>query len=360
MVLDLGAQPASDDFPLESDPGPDLTWPLELWLCGDCSLAQLRPGVDVPPGEALAAVSATARARAVAAAAAVRRLAPDAETVCVIDSHHGGSWREDLAAAGFSLTSGPADVVVDNHELSHQSDLAAALTDRVARLAPGGRLVLEFFHFQALVDEGQIDNVRHGHPLLLTLGALVPALQRCGLTVVDTHRIAAYGGSLFVVAARTADVSGAADAPRPSERVAEVLASERDSGVADPARLQALGRHMARQAEQLRAHLLQRRESGVRVVGYGAPSKACVLLGVAGVGPELLAYTVDLSPQKVGRRIPGCHIPVKSVRSVASDRPDEVLILCWDLAEEVVRDGPAIDEWAGKYWVPMPVLRAFS
>jgi hypothetical protein len=356
LVLDLGPRPSSDDFPLVADTAVDRLWPLELWLCDACSLAQLRPGTDVPPGEALAFVSATARARAAEAAGEVRRAAPLAATVRVIDSHHGGSWRDDLSAAGLAVVDDLADVVVDNHELSHQTDLAKALAQRTALVAPGGRLVMEFFHFQALIDEGQIDNVRHGHPLLLTLGALVPALARCGFEVVDAHRVPAYGGSLFVVARRISDVVGGQLPSGPSEGVADILASEGMSGVADATRLKSLGDRMLEQAGRLRTHLLRRRESGIRVVGYGAPSKACVLLGAAGVGPELLPYTVDRSPDKVGRRIPGCNVPIESVRKLFDDRPDEVLILCWDLADEIVREGPQLQAWGAKYWVPMPAL----
>jgi len=116
---------------------------------------------------------------------------------------------------------------------------------------------------------------------------------------------------------------------------------------------------MAAGAQALHAHLLQRRDRGVRVAGYGAPSKACILLGVASIGPELLPYTVDLSPDKIGRRIPGCGVPILPLSKISEDRPDEVLILCWDLASEVVRDGPAVRDWGGTFWVPLPELRPY-
>jgi hypothetical protein len=218
--------------------------------------------------------------------------------------------------------------------------LAGPLAERVAAVAPGGRLVLEFFHLLALIEEAQFDNVRHGHPLLLSLRSLATALHRLGWVVLDAHRVSVYGGSLIVTAA------AAEGAPAPSPRVAEVLAAEQAAGLWDPDALGRLQEQAHRSAAGLREHLEKNRANGRLTLGYGAPSKASVLLGLAGVTTDLLPFTVDLAPAKVGRRIPGCAIPVASVQDLLDAQPAEVLVLTWDIAPEIQRSLPQVGRGA--------------
>ena len=140
--------------------------------------------------------------------------------------------------------------------------------------------------------------------------------------------------------------------------VAEVLAAEAAANLDDGDGLKSLGERAAKSAAALRAYLIGLRESGHTVAGYGAPSKAAILLGVSGVGSDLLPYTVDASAAKHGLSIPGDRIPIEAVDVLRERRPDTVLILTWDIADEVVAQLEAAG-WGANYVVPLPHPHAF-
>lgn len=268
-----------------------------------------------------------------AAAASAARVVADlglgsGATVVEFDSHHGGSWLRHLLAAGM-IPADPgrqADLVVDVHGIAHEEELDHALAERVTRLAPDGHLVMVFHHLLPLVQETQFDTIRHGHPLYLSLLALVPALARLGLHPVDVHPEKAYGGSLIVAAAR---------ARHPAGSVTDLLAEERAAGLADPATLLTFDTRAREAAQALHRWLETAVAESRTVLGYGAPSKAAVLLALSGVSADLLAFTADLSPDKQGRRIPGSGIPIRSPAELVASAPDEILVLTWDIVDEV-------------------------
>ena len=352
VVLDLGDQPAADLFPAVDDPLPDPRWPLSLHWCPQCSLVQLgapSPAPEVP----LAVESRTMLAHAESATrgvVAALGLAPGA-TVREFASDHGGHWLPALTAAGLVPVDagGLADLVVDNHGLIHAEDLAGAIDHRVAALAPGGRLVLEFHHLLALVEQGQFDTVRHGHPNCLSVTALQHALAARGLEVLDAREVPVYGGSCLVVAGRRGEHAR-------RDGVQQVLDREREGGLDDPERLRGLQYRAHRSAAAVREHLVAARARGLRVIGYGAPSKASALLGLSGVGPDLLEATADLSPGKHGRRVPGAGIPIISPAELVARAPDEVLVLTWDIVEEVrAQLAPSLPRT--RFVVPLPEVR---
>lgn len=350
QVLDLGSQPASDHFPAADDPGPDPTWPLGLVLCRTCGLVQLTLAEAPVPEAPRAVESATMRTHALASARwLVETLRPSTgATLVEFDSHHGGGWSDALHDLGLRPATGHADVVLDVHGMAHDEDLDAALAQRAARVGDAGLFVMEFHHLLALVEGGQFDTVRHGHPVYLSLAALQPALRRHGLTPLLARPVAAYGGSLVVVAGRRGDAD-------PS--VAAVLAAEAAAGLTDPARLGGLQQVADRAGPALHRWLAQSTDAGLLTVGYGAPSKAAILLTWAGVGPDLLPYTADLSPAKHGRRIPGCGVPIRSPEDLLADRPDQVLVLTWDIVDEVRAQLAAVETTGGRFFVPVPTCR---
>jgi hypothetical protein len=349
-VLDLGEQAACDAFPRIDDPLPDPTWPLVAVLCERCGLVQLGGAAAPVPQPPLAVESASHKAHAAATAAAIVRTLglPAGATVVEFASHHGGSWLPSLHAAGLADAADGADLVVDVHGIAHDEDFDGSLRERVARLAPDGSLVLEFHHLLPLVEQGQFDTVRHGHTIYLSLTALEAALQRYGLHAVDAVRAETFGGSLVVTAARTGD---------PTPEVAAVLADERRAGLSDATALRGMQERAAVTATALREYLEKARAEGRRVLGYGAPSKAPVLLTWARVGPDLLPFTADLSPAKHGLRLPGVAIPIRSPEDLLAARPDEVLVLTWDIVDEVRAQLAEVASWGGKFVVPQPRLR---
>ncbi len=355
-TVDLGRQPASDDFPRATDPDPDLRWPLELWFCPQCALVQLGPVPAMAEEPVRAVESATHRAHTRAAVAAVLADHPQLAGAPVREfaSHHGGSWLPALAERGCTALTGPfshdraALLVVDAHALAHEEDVRGCLAVRAAALAPDGLLVLEFHHLLALVTGGQFDTVRHGHWSYLSLTAVRNLAAAHGLQVVQAITQPVFGGSLRVV------LGHAGAGHRVDGGVADLLAAEAAAGLADGRGLAGLDEQAHAAAGALRDYLAQRRAAGVRVLGYGAPSKAAVLLGLSDVGTDLLEFTVDAAPLKHDLAIPGARIPIRPVGDLVAARPEEVLVLTWDIADEVISALEADGGWGARYIVPLP------
>ena len=165
--------------------------------------------------------------------------------------------------------------------------------------------------------------------------------------MLDAVSTPVFGGSLLVT------LGGPSRTEPPSPRVAAVIDQERAAGLHRPEVLAALEGAAGRAAARLRERLTDLRRAGRSVLGYGAPSKAAVLLGSAGVSTELLPFTVDASPAKHGRRIAGCGVPVRPVEALRSARPDVVLLLTWDIADEVVADLERDGGWGASYLLPV-------
>ena len=354
-VVDLGPQAGADYFPPASDPGDDPRWPLELWLCRACTLVQLGPVDPRLPEPVLAIESATSLAHA---EASVRDLVRDhselaGATVVEFDSHHGGSWFSHLQTAGCRTVTGDerAHLVVDVHGLAHEPVIGRSLAERVARVAPGGMLVLEFHHLLPLLVENQFDTVRHGHWSYLSLGAVSRLAAPLGLTVASVRQVPLFGGSLQVMLRHTA-AGGGPDVADAS--VKAVLDDEAAAGVDDPNRLAGVHGAAHRSATALHDYLVAQRDKGRIVLGYGAPSKAPVLLDISRVGPDLLPFTVDAAAGKHGRRIPGCGVPIRPIDDLRAARPDIVLILTWDIADEVISQLEADGGWGTEYLIPLP------
>ena len=360
-VLDLGEVAASDVFPAADDPVTDPTWPLRLYMCQRCHLVQLGPERGVYPEPQMAVDSRTAVEHArssVAEVLADERVAPGA-TVIELDSSHGASWLPAFLDVGLAAADPQerADLVVDVHHLMHADDLDAVVKAHARRLAEGGRVVCEFFHVLPVVQNTLIDTIRHGHFAYLSVLAAVPLFARHGLTVTRASLVDVYGGSVRLTAAHTEE------SPAVDPSVVAVLAQERAAGLDRVETLEALGERGARTAARFREHLQGLRREGRRVAGYGAPSKAAVLLALSGVDSRLLPYTVDLSPAKEGCRIPGAGVPIHSVAHLAADQPDDVVVLTWDIAEEVAGQLAGLaarSGWAPRLWAPLPTLRELA
>ncbi len=336
-------------------------WRLTLHACDGCGLVQLGPGRGAQPEPQAAVDSSTALEHAAASVAAVvrdERLEPG-RTVIELDSSHGASWLPWFVEAGLVEVGRDeqADLVVDVHHLMHEEDIDAVVAAHAARLADGGRLVCEFFHLLPLVRDTLVDTIRHGHFVYLSLLAAAPLFERNGLTITRAAMVDVYGGSLRVTAARTAE--GAVV----DESVDDIRSQEQAAGLDRLDSFVALGARGSRVAEDFRTHLEQLARQGRRVAGYGAPSKAAVLLALSRVDRTLLPYTVDLSPAKHGCRVPGAGVPIHSVERLLADRPDDVVILTWDIADEVVaqlRRMSVNTGWAPQLHVPLPIARDLS
>ncbi len=384
LAVDLGDQPAEGRF-VRAGEEAGARLPLRLGTCSTCGLAQL---VDESPPEAdepgapspLSSETMSRHARAFVDDLVDRGLATGSTRILTLASH-GGHLAPFLAERGLSptvLEASPSraaglatggmpvvaaeldgdvapgiatasmDLVVDSYLLAHLARPRVAVRRLVDTLAPGGVLVLEFDHLLATVEGGQWDAVRHGHQSYLALGWIVDELARTGIAVVDAVPQPVYGGALRVFATAGGTVGS---------RVSEIVARERAAGIDTSRGLDPLREAIERARRDVVAHLADARAAGRPVVGYGAPARAITFLNAIGVGPELLPYVVDRSPAKQGRLIPGVLVPIRSPESLAQDSPDEILILTWDLATEVVRSiGPLLDGHT-RFLVAVPALQ---
>lgn len=353
IVLDLGSQPACDCFPGRDDPGPDPIYPLQMWLCADCGLAQLAADPTTPEEPrgaeptALVAQAADAVARVGAAG-----LLPAGALVAEYGSPHGGSWLGLLTEHGLKPVAddAPADVIIDCFGMMHVADQGAALAERAGRLADGGVLLLQYHSLDAIIRHGQWNALRHGHYAYYSTTALAAILAAHGLVPRSAWRFDLYGGTVLLAAGRDSDGSGA-----PDTSVQALLEQEASTGIRDPAVLARLQFDSQRQAAGLRSFLAAQHSAGQAVLGYGAASRAVALLRTAGVDSDLLPAVVDASPAKQGLRMPGTTIPVIGPADMAARRPNTVVLFLADLRGEVRASYPEV-EAAGGSWVDVDAL----
>lgn len=353
LVLDMGMQPACDHFPELADAGPDPVYPLRLWLCARCGLAQLAedPTVpDEPRGVEPAALVDQAR-QAVAGVAAAGLL-PASGRALEHGSPHGGSWLGLLAERGIgsagSAHQGHADVVVDSFGLMHDADQAAALALRAGELAPDGVLLVQYHSLSAVLRGRQWNAVRHGHPVYLSTPTVIEMLRSVGLETVAGWRFDLYGGTVLLAARRGG---------RPDASVQQLVDDELGAGVADANALRGLAESADQTARSLRDWLLAERAAGRLVIGYGAASRAVPLLNHADIGPDLLQAVADASPGKQGRRFPGVDVPIVAPEAVVERRPDAVVLFVPDMLDEIRRQFPEVERSGGRWVVLEPGLR---
>jgi hypothetical protein len=352
LVLDLGEQPACDHFPKYDDPGPDPVYPLQMWLCSSCGLAQLLTDPTVPeePRGAEPAALVAQAADAVGRVTAAGLLPPGAR-VAEYGSPHGGSWLGLLKDRGLTPVTGEgeADVIIDCFGMMHAADQAAAVAERAARLAPGGVLLIQYHSLDTIVRGGQWNALRHGHYAYYSTTALIAMLAAVGLGPRTCWQFDLYGGTILLAARRDSD-SDSGDRGEPDQSVTALLTTEAGTGIRDPLILGGLQRDASARADGLRDWLLAARDSGRNVLGYSAASRAIALLCKAGVDRDLLPAVADASPAKHGLRMPGTDIPVITPAELTAREPDAVVLFVPDLMPEVRNAYPEV-EAAGGSWI---------
>lgn len=247
-----------------------------------------------------------------------------------------------------------ADLMAANNVLAHVPDINDFVAGFAVLLKPHGVATFEFPHVLNLIEQVQFDTIYHEHFSYLSLGVVAGLLHRHGLEVFDVEEWPTHGGSLRVFARRPGGPGGA-----PSPAVAALLAREAGAGLDGPEAYRRFGRRVVDVKANLLEFLVGAHRAGRSVVGYGAPAKGNTLLNFCGVGPEFVAYTVDRSPHKQGRLLPGSRIPVHAPERIAQTRPDYVLILPWNLRDEIVDQMSGIRAWGGRFVVPLPQVEVF-
>ncbi|HEX9515508.1 MAG TPA: methyltransferase C-terminal domain-containing protein [Streptosporangiaceae bacterium] len=356
LVLDLGEQPACDYFPGRDVTGPDPAYPLQMWLCSRCGLAQL-VGDPTVPEEPRGTEPAALKAQAVDAVDKVvaAGLLPRGGRVTEYGSPHGGSWLGLLKGCGLTSAgaSDPADVIVDCFGMMHAPDQSSALAERVARLASGGVLLLQYHSLDTIVRCGQWNALRHGHYAYYSTTAMAAMLAANEFSPFAAWEFDLYGGTVLLAARRDAD--GLA---KPDDAVRSLLARDDAVGVRHADVLTSLQTRARLHARSLREWLVAERSAGRTIVGYGAASRAVALLRLAEADRTLLHAVIDASPAKAGLRMPGTDVPIFSPAELARRRPDAVLLFVADLREEVRAAFPHV-EAAGGRWIDADSLDSF-
>jgi hypothetical protein len=247
-----------------------------------------------------------------------------------------------------------ADVFAGNNVYAHVPDLHSFTEGMRIVLKPQGVITLEFPHLLQLIHHNQFDTIYHEHFSYLSLLAVEYVFARHGLQVFDVEELPTHGGSLRIYGKHAADESRVV-----SEQVQAVRQLEADAGLNRLETYRAFGVRVCDLKCDLLQFLIDRRRQGKTVAGYGAPAKGNTLLNYCGVGPELLSYTVDRSPHKQGRLLPGSRIPIHAPEMILETRPDYVLILPWNLRDEIAAQMAEIRSWGGRFVTPIPSLQVF-
>ena len=246
-----------------------------------------------------------------------------------------------------------ADLIIGNNVYAHAPDINDFTAGMKTALKPDGTITLEFPHLMSLMRLNQFDTVYHEHYSYLSLQSVKAIFARAGLRVSDVEQILTHGGSLRVYGCHADDVriDGAA--------VARVLAEEIASGLQDLATYQRFQREADKVKNKLLAFLVEANQAGKTVAAYGAAAKGNTLMNYAGVKPDLVSFVCDAAASKQGKFMPGSHIPILAPKALRERKPDYVLILPWNIADEVVKTNEFVREWGGKFVVAVPALHIF-
>jgi len=245
---------------------------------------------------------------------------------------------------------GQADLVVGNNVFAHVPDISGFAAGLRALVKDSGLVTLEFPHLLRLIERRQYDTIYHEHYSYLTLLTASRALAAGGLAVTDVEELATHGGSLRVHA------RPAAAAGEPSARVKAVLGLEEAAGLDTVAGHAGFATDVLKIKADLLSFLIGATAEGKTVAGYGAPGKGNTLLNHCGIRTDLLPYTVDRSPHKQGMFLPGTHIPVYPPERIAQTKPDYVLVLPWNLRDEISGQLSFVRSWGGRLVFPIPEL----
>ena len=391
-VLDLGASPPCESFLSEEQLDlPEATYPLHLRLCPDCLLLQI-PALITPEDtfggdyayyssystswveharrfvdQAVDALGLDPDGFVVEVAAndgyllqhvvnrGIRCLGIEPSVNCSEAARAKGipmlrAFLDEALAARVRDEHGPADLVVANNVFAHIPDITGFAAGLRGLVADTGRVSIEVHHALSLITAAQFDTIYHEHFQYWTVLAARHGLAAGGLRLVDVELLPTHGGSIRLWAVpEEADV---AEHPR----VAEVEAVERTAGLDSPDGYLGLAERVAGIRDDLVSFLIEARRAGRRVVAYGAPGKGNTLLNYCGIRPDLLAYAADRNTFKHGRYTPGTRIPVVSPEHLIEDCPDDVLVLPWNLRNEITAQLTATLRPGTRLVWPLPKL----
>lgn len=393
VFLDLGSAPPSNAFLRAEDLNAAEVWfPLKLFTCAHCKLVQVG---EVQKHDALfssdyvyfSSYSRTWLAHAERyVTQASQRLSLDAHSLVIEIASNDGYLLQYVKARGipcvgveptastataarergidtieqffgedfarqFANTRRRANLIIANNVLAHVPDINDFVKGLKAALAPDGVITVEFPHLLQLVEQRQFDTIYHEHFSYFSFHTVQKIFASHGLRIWDVEELPTHGGSLRLWACH-ANASHAETAATHT-----LMAKEATVGMLDLAWYSGFQRAADKLKDDVLRFLLEAKRNGKQAVGYGAAAKGNTLLNYAGVRPDLLPYVVDASPHKQGRYLPGSRIPVVCEDRIRETQPDYVLILPWNLREEIQAQLAYIREWGGRFVTAVPTLQ---
>ncbi|MFL5500187.1 MAG: methyltransferase domain-containing protein [Gemmatimonadaceae bacterium] len=394
-VVDLGMSPLCESF-LRGDQLNQMEpfYPLHVWVCERCFLVQLEEyvtGEDIFTDYAyfssfsdswldharryvdqmIGQLELTGKSRVVEIASNdgyllqyfVKRGIPalgiepaanvakvaESKGVPTIVKFFGVETARELAAAGHS-----ADLILGNNVLAQVPDLNDFVGGLKCLLAPNGVVTIEFPHLLKTIDGNQFDQVYHEHFSYFSLYAAERIFAAHSLPVFDVEELPTHGGSIRIYARHAEDTS-----KEVTQRLVDLRAREAEAGIATLEYYHDFESRVRETKRKLLEFLIEAKRAGKRVVGYGAPGKGNTLLNYCGIRTDFIDFTVDRSPHKHGKFLPGTHIPIHAPERLWDARPDYVLILPWNLKTEIMEQLSGIRAWGGRFVVPIPAVTVF-
>jgi 2-polyprenyl-3-methyl-5-hydroxy-6-metoxy-1,4-benzoquinol methylase len=248
-----------------------------------------------------------------------------------------------------------ADLLIGNNVLAHVPQLNDFVKGLKIMLKPHGMITMEFPHLMRLMQENQFDTIYHEHFSYFSFITVDQIFNKHGLTIFDVEELPTHGGSLRIYAKHAEDTS------KPiSKRMVDLKAREQVNGCSNLDHYLSFAVKVSETKRKLLAFLIAAKEKGKTIVGYGAPAKGNTLLNYCGIRTDFMDYTVDRSPHKQGQFLPGTRIPIYDPEVIRTTRPDYVMILPWNLKDEIMQQMAFIREWKGQFIVPIPEVKVYS
>lgn len=242
-----------------------------------------------------------------------------------------------------------ADLILGNNVLAHVPQIHDFVKGLKVMLSEKGVMTFEFPHLMQLVENNQFDTIYHEHFFYYSLHAVQAIFQNHGLKIFDVQELSTHGGSIRIFVSRTTN-----NQLQVSNNVKRMLSEEKEKGYLDLDFYTTFDENIRQTKRDLLALLIELKNNNNTIVGYGAPGKGNTLLNYCGIGTDFIDYTVDRSPHKQGHYLPGSLVPIHHPEKIRETKPDYVFILPWNLKEEIMSQMSYIQEWGGRFIVPIP------
>jgi SAM-dependent methyltransferase len=262
----------------------------------------------------------------------------------------GAQVAKELAESGNT-----ADLLLGNNVLAQVPDINDFVAGMKILLKPRGVITMEFPHLQRLMEQNQFDTIYHEHFSYFSLVTVERIFSAHGLTIFDVEELTTHGGSLRIYARHREDSSKPV-----SHEVSQLRVREQAMGFLELATYSRFAEQVKETKRGLLEFLIEAKREGKRIAGYGAPGKGNTLLNYCAIRTDFLDYTVDRNPHKHGRFLPGTHVPIYPPERIQETRPDFLLILPWNLKDEIMDQNAFIREWGGKFVVPIPEVKVYG